>query len=41
MIQNENNNALTSWFNKIYSIDELSLARVQCDICHGIKSYNK
>ena len=35
------NNLLAQWFTKIQSIDELQLARVQCGICHGIKSYNK
>ena len=40
MIQYENN-VLTSWFKQIKSIDELSLARVQCSICHKIESFNK
>ena len=40
MIQHETN-VLASWFKNITTIDELSLARVHCGICHGIKSYNR
>ena len=35
------NEDLKLWFDKINNIDELSLARVQCDICHKIASFDK
>ena len=35
------NEDLNLWYDKIDSIEELSLARVQCGICHKIASFNK